>query len=186
MTALELARAVIAWREWMALTPRERMALPESAIPIAPEEDYPELALARALLSLHAECERMRETAAERLAFMLHIYGGYTIGARGPAGCIMDALDALDPDTAALIRDVGADEAYVRRFDAETGMRREAPRVFVRLDPHPDAVGYETCSNCQKHIRHHYGAPSEATKQWPAYRCDPKPEAALDASAKEK
>lgn len=73
--ALELARAVVAWREWLALTPNERRALPESAVPDAPwgerlNVDHPDLPLARALLRLAAEHEAMAKVveAAERMA----------------------------------------------------------------------------------------------------------------------
>lgn len=114
---------------------------------------------------------------AERIVFAMNIYSGYTMSARGPSGCMMEVLDIVAPDVAVTIREHGAHEAYQRHFDVETGTRRETPRTFVRSDPNPDSgIAYETCSECGKHVRHHYGSPSEATVQWPAYRCDPRPE----------
>lgn len=54
--------------------------------------------------------------AAERLVFMLHIYGGYTVNSRGPAGCIMDALRAIAPDIADDVAKNGADAVYDVRW----------------------------------------------------------------------
>lgn len=52
------------------------------------------------------------DKAAERLTFALAIYPGYRIDSRGPAGCLMDALDEIAPDVSAHIRESDAHEAY--------------------------------------------------------------------------
>jgi hypothetical protein len=58
-------------------------------------------------------CDR----AAEALVRALRLYDGYTVGSRGPSGCIIDALEAIAPDVAREIRD-GAEpsEIYARRW----------------------------------------------------------------------
>lgn len=110
---------------------------------------------------------------AERIVFAMNIYSGYMMSARGPSGCMMDVLDIIAPDVALTIREHGTREAYQRHFDAETGTRRATPRVFTKS---PDD---SNCAECGKAIRHHFGTPDGATPQWPAYRCDPRPESAV-------
>lgn len=43
--------------------------------------------------------------AAQKLIFAMAIYSGYAVKTRGPSGCILDALEVLDPKAAAKIRD---------------------------------------------------------------------------------
>jgi len=52
--------------------------------------------------------------AAERLVFALHIYPNYRVDSRGPAGCIMRALEAIAPDVAAELLARDANEVYDR------------------------------------------------------------------------
>lgn len=54
---------------------------------------------------------------AELLVRMLWLYPGYRVDSRGPAGCIMDALDIVAPDVAAEIRDsVDVHQVYAPRW----------------------------------------------------------------------
>jgi hypothetical protein len=43
--------------------------------------------------------------AAQKLLFALAIYPNYRVDSRGPRGCLLDALDVLDPKAAAKLRD---------------------------------------------------------------------------------
>ncbi len=57
------------------------------------------------------------DRAAEALVRAFHLYPHYQVDARGPAGCIMDALDEIAPDIAAEIRTgVEAGEIHKRRW----------------------------------------------------------------------
>ena len=53
-----------------------------------------------------------------------------------------------------------------------------SPRTFKRISIVTDSPQYEFCEHCQKHIGRHYGNAETATQEWPAYRCDPKPDVA--------
>ena len=53
-----------------------------------------------------------------------------------------------------------------------------SPRTFKRISIVTDSPQYEFCEWCQKHIGRHYGNAETATQEWPAYRCDPKPDVA--------
>jgi len=57
-----------------------------------------------------------RDVAAERLVFALYIYPNYRVDARGPLGCIMDALRAIAPEVAAEICESSPDEVHQRRW----------------------------------------------------------------------
>ena len=63
----------------------------------------------------------------------------------------------------------------VRSLDAAAAP--SSLRVFLRssFDPN-DEIAFETCKQCGKHVRHHFGSPDSATEEWPSYRCDPRPD----------
>jgi len=63
------------------------------------------------------------DEAAERLVFALHIYPNYRVDSRGPAGCIMRALEAIAPAVAAELREHGADEVYARHWTEDGAPR---------------------------------------------------------------
>jgi hypothetical protein len=57
------------------------------------------------------------DRAARRLVTIFHLYSGHTVDSRGPAGCIMDALDEIAPEVAAEIREgAEASEICQRRW----------------------------------------------------------------------
>lgn len=70
-----------------------------------------------------APAAAMLDRAAERLVFALHIYRGYKVDSRGPAGCIMEALDRIAPGISASIRKIGEDATYEVRWDANGAPR---------------------------------------------------------------
>ena len=47
----------------------------------------------------------VRHEVVQRLLFAMRIYSGHSISHRGPSGCLMDAIEALEPATAQKIRD---------------------------------------------------------------------------------
>jgi hypothetical protein len=57
------------------------------------------------------------DKAAEALVKAFWLYSGYTVGSRGPSGCILDALDEIAPDVAKEIRNGDeAHDVYQRRW----------------------------------------------------------------------
>jgi hypothetical protein len=66
---IELAREVVAWREWMAMTPNQRRAMREEDIPLMPRVDHPDLLLARALLARHDVAAFVVELATEDCSY---------------------------------------------------------------------------------------------------------------------
>jgi hypothetical protein len=50
-----------------------------------------------------------QDRAAERLVFCMRIYNGHRTDARGPAGCLIDALEAVSPAVAKTLREGIAD-----------------------------------------------------------------------------
>lgn len=49
--------------------------------------------------------KRARHEAVQRLLFAMHIYSGHAINHRGVSGCLMKAIEILEPKTARKIRD---------------------------------------------------------------------------------
>lgn len=58
----------------------------------------------------------IRDRIARKLVTIFHLYGGFTVGSRGPAGCIMDVLDIVAPEIANEVRELGADETYEKHW----------------------------------------------------------------------
>lgn len=60
------------------------------------------------------------ERAARKLVTALYLYPGHRVDSRGPAGCIMDALDEIAPEIAAEVRVLDAAEVFLRRWSEPT------------------------------------------------------------------
>lgn len=61
------------------------------------------------------------DRASRALVTAFYLYNGYTVGSRGPSGCILTALDEIAPDVAKEIRegDVEVSDIYQRRWGEE-------------------------------------------------------------------
>jgi len=56
------------------------------------------------------------DRAARKLITALYLYPGHRVDSRGPAGCIVDALEEIAPEVAAELREGDAREVYQRRW----------------------------------------------------------------------
>jgi hypothetical protein len=82
--------------------------------------DVESVPLAEELLETRARIAKL-DRAAEALVKALYLYGGYSVTSRGPAGCIMDALDIVAPDVASALRDgAEASDVYQERWSEES------------------------------------------------------------------
>ena len=54
--------------------------------------------------------------AVEKLVTALHLYNGYKIDSRGPYGCLLDAIEELDPEAAKMLKEGRLDELWQARY----------------------------------------------------------------------
>lgn len=66
------------------------------------------------------EAERTHE-AVQHLIMAMYLYAGYRVQARGPRGCLVDAIELLEPETARRIRDGETKDDWSDLVDREGG-----------------------------------------------------------------
>jgi hypothetical protein len=54
--------------------------------------------------------------AVEKLVTALYLYPDCRLDSRGPYGCVLDAIEALDPEAAAMCKEWRTDELYEARY----------------------------------------------------------------------
>lgn len=76
-----------------------------------------------------------RHYAVQKLLFAMRIYPGYPVESRGPSGCILAAIEALEPEVAKQIQD-GADPGDLMDpspdEDRDRAREKEAKRKIKR------------------------------------------------------